>query len=83
MAVDPFQGDGVAKVGSMPSRRFEPASDVAVREIRSRAGQGVLGTFPRGTIAFCVNDDVAVGDKENQGEFKFSPPWSPMSRWLF
>ena len=44
----------------MPSCRFEPASDVAVREIRSRAGHGVPGTFPRGAVSFCVDDDVGV-----------------------
>ena len=44
----------------MPSLRFEPASDVAVREIRSRAGHGVPGTFPRGTVSFCVDDDIGV-----------------------
>ena len=44
----------------MPSRRFEPASDVSVREIRSRAGHGVPGTFPRGAVSFCVDDDVGV-----------------------
>ncbi len=65
--MDPFQGDGVAKVGSMPSRRFEPASDVAVREIRSRAGHGVPGTFPRGAVLLCVDDDVGVAVEDEDG----------------
>ena len=65
--MDPFQGDGVAEVGSMPSRRFEPASDVAVREIRSRAGHGVPGTFPRGTIFLYVDDDVGVAVEDEDG----------------
>ena len=51
----------------MPSRRFEPASDVAVREIRSRAGHGVPGTFPRGTVSFCVDDDVGVAVENEDG----------------
>ena len=51
----------------MPSRRFEPASDVAVREIRSRAGHGVPGTFPRGTVSLCVDDDVGVSVEDEDG----------------
>ena len=44
----------------MPSRRFKPASDVAVWEIRRCAGHGVPGTFPRGAVSLCVDDDVGV-----------------------
>ncbi len=65
--MDPFQGDGVAEVRSMPSRRFEPASDVAVREIRSRAGHGVPGAFPRGAVSLCVDDDVGVAVEDEDG----------------
>ena len=65
--MDPFQGDGVAEVGSMPSRWFEPASDVAVREIRSRAGHGVPGAFPRGAVSLCVDDDVGVAVENEDG----------------
>ena len=67
VAVDPFQSDGVAEVGTMPSRRFEPASDVAVREIRSRTGHGVPGTFPRGTVSLCVDDDIGVAVENEDG----------------
>ena len=67
VAVDPFQGDGVAEVGSMSSRRFEPASDVAVREIRSRASHGVSGTFPRGAVSLCVDDDIGVSVEDEDG----------------
>ena len=67
VAVDPFQGDGVAEVGAMPSRRFEPASDVSFRKIRSRAGHGVPGTFPRGAVSLCVDDDVGVSVEDEDG----------------
>ncbi len=65
--MDPFYGDGVAKVGPMPSRRFEPASDVAVREIRSCTGHGVPGTFPRGAVSLCIDDDVGVAVEDEDG----------------
>ena len=72
VAVDPFQCDGVAEVGAMPSCRFEPASDVAVWEIRRCAGHGVPGTFPRGTIPLCVDDDVGVAVEDEDGAVRRS-----------